>query len=119
MRYFVALVLIMGLWACQSDHAASEKCVRVKYLRGICGQGVLQLLSPTDFDLGETVGGEVNVFLGLFECGVLEPAVDSVFFVELKPQEFDGNCARCLAAVDFSGTKQYNVRIVKNCAGAE
>lgn len=93
------------------------ECIAVSYVRGICGQAVLKIHDPRYFYLGEDADGDTNVFLAGLECftdyNVLQK---HTFFVELNPADFNSNCAVCLAAVSYSGSKQYAVRVHETCA---
>lgn len=123
---YVLCGALFALAGCTSEPTEfTGECVAVTYLRGICNQAVLQIQDPQYFEKGENVDGETNVFLATFECDAnlppLEPADGNrVFFVELNPPDFRSDCAVCLAAPPFSGTKVYPVRVHATCSrGAE
>jgi hypothetical protein len=94
------------------------ECITVSYVRGICGQAVLKIKDPRYFHLGENADGDTHVFLARLECftdsNILQ---NSTFYVELNPTDFNVDCAVCLAAVVYSGSKHYAVRVHEVCAG--
>jgi hypothetical protein len=117
-RSCLYLLLFIALTtACQSeDEREPNTCLPVRYLRGICGQAVFQLQDEKNYSLGETVGTDSHVFLGVLECGTDEQTlVDKILYVEIVPEDSDTNCAVCLAAVDYAGSIRYNVRLVNPC----
>jgi hypothetical protein len=109
------------LTGCQSEETPkSANCIRVKYLRGICGQAVLQLQEERHYSLGETVGNERHVFLGTLECGTNEQSLENkIIYIEIEPEDFNTNCAVCLAAIDYAGNVQHPVRVVGPCTATE
>ncbi|MBX2947203.1 MAG: hypothetical protein KF725_15340 [Cyclobacteriaceae bacterium] len=114
--YSVCLFAI--LFSCdEKTPAYTGECIAVSYLRGICGQAVLKIQDPKYFHLGEDADGDTNVFLAGLECftdsNVLQK---NTFYVELNPNDFNTNCAVCLAAVAYSGSKQYAVRVHETCS---
>jgi hypothetical protein len=98
-----------------------QNCIAVKYLRGICGEAVLQIQDPRYYKYGETTNEEDHVFRGTFECSSDLDALEkrALFYVELNPQNFNNNCANCDATVLYSGSKYYSVRVHQNCNSME
>lgn len=117
----VLLVLVVLLAACDDQKTnGKEECIPVTYVRGICGQAVLKIQSPAYYHYGEDADGEKNVFLATLECFTDEADLkDKAFFVQLNPADFNNNCAVCMAAVLYSGSKQYKVRVQSNCPALE
>jgi hypothetical protein len=117
--FFIFCVVLLA--GCQSEETSeSANCIRVKYLRGICGQAVLQLQEERHYSLGETVGNEHHVFLGTLECGTNEPLLENkTIYIEVEPDDFNTNCAVCLAAIDYAGNLRYKVRVVNPCPATE
>ncbi|MCU0418514.1 MAG: hypothetical protein MUC38_02555 [Cyclobacteriaceae bacterium] len=115
---FLVLLLVAGLLSCQPWESARESCIRVRALRGLCGQMVFQLQRPDDFWLGENAGGESHVFLGILECGA-EVVASSILYIQLNPPDSRHNCAVCMAAMAYDGAKRYSVRVMPACSQPE
>ncbi|MBX2962812.1 MAG: hypothetical protein KF687_09890 [Cyclobacteriaceae bacterium] len=116
---FYSLCLLLALVSCDRELPEyNGECITVTYVRGICGQAVLKIVDPRYFHLGENADSETNVFLAGLECftdaSILQK---STFYVELSPKDFNTDCAVCLAAVAYSGSKQYTVRVHEVCEG--
>lgn len=122
-----ALLLIVSLFllsaSCNDEKLSlSKTCVPVKMLRSICGQAVFQIQDSRFYHYGESVGNEENVFVAALECnlpdavslGTREPQ-EEIFYAELDPENFNGNCASCLAMVNYEGQKHYQVRLHEVC----
>lgn len=122
-----ALLLIVSLFllsaSCDDEKLSAPKtCVPVKLMRSICGTAVFQIQDSRFYHYGESVGGEENVFAAALECalpdavklGEQEPQQE-IFFAELDPENFNGNCASCLAMVNYEGQKNYRVRLHLDC----
>ncbi len=97
----------------------AENCIRVKFIRGICGNAVLQIQNPYYYDMGEDTDDETHVFLARLECFTDMDALANKFFfyVELNPPDFNTDCAVCEAAIQYSGSKRYSVRVQTLCKG--
>jgi hypothetical protein len=117
-------VIMLGLFACDSTETEfNGPCIQVKILRSICGTAVFKIQNPAYYHVGESVGGEENVFLGTLECSfyrnnettIPEDSEDQVFYAELDPEDFNADCARCYALVDYTGSKNYRVRLHATC----
>lgn len=120
MKNFIGLIVFIlagMLTGCdKQDVKRPDDCISVTYVRGICGQAVLKIQSPADYHYGEDADGDENVFLATLECFTdAEPLQDKVFYVQLNPADFNSNCAVCMAAVMYSGSKHYKVRVQTNC----
>jgi len=113
------ILLIVFLAGCDTQEAnQNTTCIAVTYLRGICGQAVLKIQQPAHYGFGENADGDEHVFLATLECGTDEAALQGkVFFVQLDATDFNSNCAVCLAAVAYSGSKKYTVKIQNDCSG--
>lgn len=122
-----ALLLIVSLFllsaSCQDEKLqASGNCVPVKLLRSICGTAVFQIQDSRFYHYGESAGNEENVFMAMLECtlpaslklGNTEPQQE-IFYAELNPENFNGNCASCLALVSYEGQKHYQIRLHEVC----
>ncbi len=95
-------------------------CVRVSWVRGICSQVVLKIEDPRYASFGENVDGLENVFLGILECGTDEPAIEGkTFYVVLDPTDYQIDCVRCMAAVSYTGSLKFNVRVANSCTAVE
>jgi hypothetical protein len=117
----IALFLISILAACNSDnHTLPSNCIPVKYVRGICGNAVLQVQNPHYYGVGENADGDDHVFLATLECfSDIDAIKGRLFYVELNPTDFKSDCVVCQAMVNYSGTKQYRVRIHQECGTME
>jgi hypothetical protein len=118
----IASVFLLGA-SCQDEQlSASKTCIPVKVLRSICGNAVFQIQDSRFYGYGESVGNEENVFLAVLECnapdavslGNSEPQQE-IFYAELDPENFNSNCAVCLAMVNYEGQKHYKVRLHEVC----
>ena len=121
MRVYIFLILsiLVTTFGCNESNSVlpSDQCFEVSYITGICGQAVLKIENPAFFELGETWNGNENVFYTVFDCSVDESELDqSNFFVRIKQDTVDTNCIRCLATIDYQGSKQYLVDIVDDCS---
>jgi hypothetical protein len=117
----ITLILVSILAACNSDNQPLPgNCIPVKYVRGICGHAVLQIQDPLYYSVGENADGDDHVFLATLECfSNIEAVKNKLFYVELNPTDFKSDCAVCLAMVNYSGTKQYGVRVHQVCSTTE
>jgi hypothetical protein len=120
----ISIILILTV-ACEAPlPTVSGECVPVKLVRGICGMAVFKIQDPDFYHFGETVGDEENVFLGTLECPNLRASVDDqtlseeVFYVELDPDDFAQDCARCYAMINYAGQTNYKVRVHETCISA-
>ena len=114
----IFLFLIRLITGCDSDTTPlPDNCIAVKYVRGLCGNAVLQIQDLRYFSVGENVDGDTHVFLATLECFTdLEAAKDKVFYVELNPSDFNSDCAVCLAMINYTGKKHYAVRVHEACS---
>ena len=120
-------ILIVSLFllsaSCDDEKlSASKFCVPVELLRSVCGNAVFQIQDSRFYHYGETLGNDENVFLAALECNLpdaLDLAVQGsqqeIFYAELNPENFDGNCASCLAMVNYTGDKKYLIRLHELC----
>lgn len=121
------LLLIVSVFllsaSCQDESpSVSKTCIPVKLLRSVCGNAVFQIQDSRFYQYGESVGNEANVFVAALECnlpdavilGAQEPQQE-IFYAELDPENFNGNCASCLAMVNYEGQKHYQVRLHEVC----
>jgi hypothetical protein len=114
------VILTILLWNCESQTLKTTGgCIPVIQIGGICGQAVLQIQDPDLYHFGEETDGYEHVFLATLECNAFQIEPGKTFYVQLNPDNFNGNCAMCLAAVDYSGSKKYPVRIFNSCSNKE
>lgn len=118
----VFFILVLLLIACETPTPSfTGACIPIKMVRGICGTAIFKIEDPAYYHLGEDVDGEVNVFLGTLECSFLRSfpndqiPLDKILYAELNPEDFRQDCARCYALVDYSGSKNYRVRVHEKC----
>ena len=116
------LISVLLLCACDTETPTiTGDCVPVKLVRGICGTAIFKIQDPAYYHFGENVDGEENVFRGTLECPYLRSSAaeqnqsDEILYVELNPENFAQDCARCYALVAYSGDKLYNVRVHEKC----
>ncbi len=117
-RLSVILIVFFMLQACERKEFVipGGSCFAVSYVTGICGQAVLKIQNPEFYHLGETWNGHENVFLTSFACDVDESGLqDGIFYVSIPENFIPGECARCAAAIDYSGSKKYPVNVLINC----
>ncbi|MCW5910304.1 MAG: hypothetical protein KIT62_04480 [Cyclobacteriaceae bacterium] len=113
------IIVLIGIGAGCEDQQIRKpgECIPVTYVRGICGQAVLKIQSSDYYHLGENADGDEHVFLATLECFTDAAALeDNLFYVTLNPADFNHNCAVCMAAVMYSGSKKYNVRVQEGCS---
>jgi hypothetical protein len=120
-KIVITLFLVNLIAGCNPDiDQLPSNCIPVKYVRGICGQAVLEIQDPKYYDTGENADGDSHVFLAMLECFTdTEIVKDKLFYVELNPSNFNSECAVCLALVNYSGNKHYNVRVHPICGNTE
>jgi hypothetical protein len=119
--YFLLLLSAFALTNCAKEDVPNA-CgyVPVRYETGICGYAILKIEHPSFYELGEDVDDYEHVFLAQLECFTDQQALeDKSFLVELNPPTFNDDCARCLAMVAYSGSKNYRVRIHEKCDTVE
>jgi hypothetical protein len=116
------LVFLIALTSCSNENPpAVGNCIRVSLLRNVCGTAVFKILDPAYHSLGETADGEENVFMGIIECspedisGTVGRDQSDSLFVEINPPDLKEGCTVCFAIVNYSGEKQYSVRIHDLC----
>lgn len=116
-RILLILSLVVLFQACERQELAlaSGSCFEVSYVSGICGQAVLKIETPAFYHLGESWNGHDNVFLTMFSCEDDMLSKEGTFYVTLLTEPDPGDCARCQAAVDYSGNKNYPVKRVNQC----
>ncbi|MBX2894831.1 MAG: hypothetical protein KF763_05295 [Cyclobacteriaceae bacterium] len=115
---FVLLTIL--LWSCESQTIKTTGgCIPVVQIGGICGQAVLQIQDPDLYHFGEDSDGYEHVFLATLECNAPQIESGKTFYVQLNPDNFNTSCATCLAAVDYSGSKKYPVRVFNSCSNKE
>ena len=116
---FLIIASFATMFGCtdNNDVAPSDQCFEVSYVTGLCGQAVLKIENPVFFKLGETWNGHENVFYTVFDCSVDEAELSKTsFFVRIKQNTTDTDCIRCLALLDYQGSKQYLVDVVDDCS---
>lgn len=119
----ISLLFLIALAACNTQNTPiTGECIRVTLIRNICGSAVFKIEDPSYFGLGENTDDEKNVFLGFIECSsedvfstVNDLTNGKQLYVELDPKDFNQECVVCLAMVNYTGKKQYKVRVHENC----
>jgi len=125
MKIIIASLLILSLASgCDNRNSTivpkefevAQKCFQVSYVTGICSQAILKIENPDFFSYGENLETYSNVFFTVFDCGVDESKLlQSKFYVSIIDKPEDSSCVRCLAALDYKGTKKYHVQVVSKC----
>ncbi len=95
--------------------APNSECFEVSYVTGICGQAVLKIENTAFFKYGETWNGHTNVFYTVFDCLVDEVKLKQARFFVTISNNPNIDCPRCLAALDYQGSKKHSVNIVTDC----
>ncbi len=117
-RFCAILMVFFTLQGCEKRELAipGENCFAVSYLMGICGQAVLKIQNPEFYHLGETWNGHENVFLTDFACEVdVSSILKGIFYVSISENFSLGECVRCAAAIDYTGSKNHPVNVLTNC----
>jgi len=125
MKIITASLLVLSLASgCDNNNSTivpkefegSQKCFEVSYVTGICSQAILKIENPNFFSYGENWGTYSNVFFTVFDCGVDESKLmQSKFYVSIIDKPEDSSCVRCLAALDYKGTKKYHLKVFSKC----
>ena len=110
----VAALLALALVSCE-DIFENPGCIEVSLVSELCGHGILKIENPLYYHLGETANGHNNVFLTFFSCEDMEKVKEGTFFVEFVEEYETGDCAVCLAMINYQGKKKYPVRMVDAC----
>jgi hypothetical protein len=119
-QLFLITTVAMLLNACELEEPTyAGECIEVKYVTGICGQAVLEIQDPAYYHLGETWNGNNHVFYTLFHCDDMEKSTEGTFLITIQEAYEPGSCAVCLAMLDYTGEKRYDVRRVDVCAPEE
>ncbi len=126
MRILVALAIAF-LAGCSNDvtgveenelkeSATSDRCIKVSYVGGICGQALLKIEDPRFANLGGTWNELKDVFQTMLPCDAPgDISARSFFFVRLIDRENVGECPRCLAIIEYPGVKAYHIELVETC----
>ncbi len=122
-RKTLGILLAAAVFAgCDTETQSSfDNCISVTFVRALCGYAVLQIQNPSYYAVGETTEDGDHVFLAEVECDAnfAELQSTALFYVELNPVNFDNDCPVCMAAIHYSGSKKYKVRIHSQCAGSD
>lgn len=125
----VPLLLLITLIACDQKEECIkyENCVRVKLHKEFCGQAILEILDPMNFNKGQNWadGNGIeyqNVFSTILPCtrpdqltddsGALKPGIE--FYIQFADSQDDNRCAVCLALL-VGPEKFSHIKIVNNC----
>lgn len=109
------MVLALGLLACEEEFPTPGACVEVSLVTELCGQAVLKIENPAYYHLGETWNGHENVFFTFWTCEDMNKPKEGRFMVTLADSFNPGDCAVCMAALDYQGDKKYPVKRVDVC----
>ena len=91
-------------------------CIKVSYVKGMCMEAVLQVVDERYVSLAEDWQGTENVFYGIFPCGTDWDKVSSgPFYVQILKEPEQPSCVRCMATINYTGEKMYDVRVVDSC----
>ena len=110
----LSLLIAFLLVSCNEEYPANG-CLEVSVIDELCGHAVLKIENPLYYHLGETWNGHENVFYTFFDCEDMSKEKEGTFFVELIEDYQTGDCAVCLAMMDYQGDKKYPVKIVDVC----
>lgn len=113
-------VAVAMLGSCETQNSElTSKYIPVTLVNQICGTAVFKIQDSAFYAYGEDVDGYEHVFFGRLECPLSEAGSmediaipkDRLLYAELDPEGFKPGCAICLAIINYSGQKHYNVRI--------
>lgn len=118
------LMLNLCLWSCDEDNLPlDERCIEVRVVTEICGQAVMQIMSPEHSNIGEdnwtdSQGNTYhNVFSTLIHCEDLDkvPEDGSTFFVTLLGEPMPRSCVDCLAIPASMPDLRLNMSVADHC----
>jgi hypothetical protein len=110
------VIILMAFQCEKSEFNQGGNCIQVSYVAGICGEAVLQIISPEYKSLGESWNGNESVFFTVLPCGTEPGDLESApFFVQLESFEVE-DCIRCKATIGYTGEKRYKIRIAEKCS---
>lgn len=128
----IIVLLSLGALACEDKNCEpNTNCVRVKLVKELCGQAILQILDESYFSWGQSWedGDGVqyeNVFTTLLPCelsdnfgdgsGTIEPGDE--FTIRFTGNQHDDECARCKALLD-GPEKFLPIEVTDNCVDTE
>lgn len=101
------LLFVAILAGCTDEETPNDVgCVKVKLVRALCGQAILEIMDPAYFHKGQSwvdgVGEEYNnVFSTLIPCD-FNQALSSgdEFIIQFSDELIGGNCATCYALLE-------------------
>ena len=114
-RLILAALLSSFIFSCEDDHGSFTKCVRVKLVKQMCGQAVLEILDPLHHNMGQSwvdhAGKQYeNVFSTILPCSLQVGSADE-FMIEFTNELTDQGCNRCMALLE--GPKKF--AYIKSC----
>lgn len=123
LKTFVTLYLAVASMSCEREPINADdktenntNCFGVSYVSGVCSTVVLKIEDSAYYDLGESWKEHDNVFLTELPCGVDEEALkQGIFFISISDVDNRGECPRCLALIDYSGSKKYFITLQDAC----
>lgn len=115
MRKLAVLTLFALAFSSCKDDFPENGCIEVSLVTEICGNAVLKIIDPAYQHLGESWNDHHNVFLTSFNCEDMGSEKEGTFYVKFLEEYKSGDCAVCLAMIDYQGDKKYPVKIVGVC----
>ena len=114
-KLILALLLSFVIFSCEDDPGSFAKCVRVKVVKQLCGQAVLEILDPLYHNMGQSWvdhGGTQyeNVFSTILPCSLQVGPADEIL-IEFTNELTDQGCNRCMALLE--GPKKF--AYIKSC----
>lgn len=119
-------LLSVSLWSCDEENLPLDRaCIEARVITEICGQAVIQVISPDIDGLGEDnwTDGQGNtydnVFSTQFSCEDMDniPEDGSTFYLEVVEELAPQNCLVCLAIPAHMPETRLNIRVANNCSG--
>lgn len=115
--FIFPILLFIGPCDSAEPVSASPKCVKVSYVDGICLEAILRIEDESAARYGEQWGGEKGVFYGLFPCGTdWDLVTNGSFYVEILEAPEQPTCVRCMATINYTGSKVFPVKLTSGCA---
>lgn len=121
-------LLSLGLWSCESEKESPlvGGCIEARLIDYICGEAVIQILSPAFTNLGEDGWTDWqgsaydHVFFTYIDCEDQEmlPTDGSSFYITLTEEPASQQCIQCDATLASRPDRSLNVRLIGVCANA-
>jgi hypothetical protein len=120
MKYLISSILLSAIFvSCFEKKDIAEPCIKIKFINGVCGTNVYQILDANYYSYGQNnwtnpFNGQVldHVFTLKNHCATITLAADSTTNVKFIDAPAN-NCAICLAI--YPGTPPAKTNSVAAC----